>query len=201
MSSVGDYSLTLVTPPAVEPVTLEAVKKHCRISHDDDDDLFTIWVTAARQLIETETNCRLIEQTWRLSLKDWPSDCGWIELPLQPVISVETLKYLDSNSTLQTLVVDTDYLLDIGRKPSVIYSTPGTYFPAAKAGRTDSVRVEFTVGYGDEAADVPELAKAAILLTVGYWDANRGDEEDPTKFGLPPGAIRLLNLLDIRGYR
>lgn len=200
MASLGDYSLTLVTPPAVEPVTLEEVKAHCRVSHDADDALFTIWLTAARQLIEKETNCRLIEQTWRLSLKDWPDER--IEIPLQPVISIESVKYLDSGSVLQTLTADTDYLFDNGSVPPFVYTAPDYLgWPLVKYGRSDAVRVEFKAGYGDEAGDVPAMAKAAILLAVGYWDANRGDHEDPAKLGLPPGAIRLLNLLDVKGYR
>jgi hypothetical protein len=39
------------------------------------------------------------------------------------------------------------------------------------------------------------------LLTVGYWDSNRGDDEDPAKLGLPPGVLRLIRLLDRGSYR
>ncbi len=194
------YSLELVTPAAVEPVDLETVKLHCRVGHDGDDALFTSWLTAARELIEEEASVRLVNSTWRMSLHDWPCE-GVIEFPIGPVQSVSSLKYLAINGTLTTLVADTDYLTALGRRPPIVYPAPLAYWPGLASGRLDAVRVEFVAGFGAAASDVPEKAKAAILLTVGYWDANRGDAEDATKLGLPPGALRLIRNLNTGGYR
>lgn len=217
------YSISLVTGPTVEPVTLTEAKVHCRIGHDADDALFAIWIEAARQLIETETSCRLIDQTWRLQYTDfprgqlpgiagqwqtsgprlnqWPAD-GWIEIPVQPVSAVTLFKYLDTAGTLQTLTEGTDFLTAFGRAPAAVYRHPDRYsWPQTATGRLDAVTLEFTAGYGAAASDVPALAKNAILLTVGYWDANRGDAENPMGLGLPPGARRLLDRLDNREYR
>lgn len=217
------YSFSLVTGPAVEPVTLEEAKAHCRVSHDADDALFTIWIAAARQLIETETSCRLVEQTWRMQYTDfprgqwpglagqwqasgprmnqWPAD-GWIEIPLQPVTAVTLFQYRDTTGTLQTLTEGVDFLTAFGRAPAAVYRHPDRYsWPQTATGRLDAVTLEVTAGYGPTADDVPALAKSAILLTVGYWDANRGDSEDASQLGLPPGARRLLGLLENREYR
>lgn len=194
------YSFVRITPPATEPVTLEEAKAHCRIGHDADDALLELWITAARQLIETETNCRLIEQTWRLELGGFP--CGEIALPIQPVSSVSLLQYRDTAGTMQTLIEGTHFLASLGRMPPVVYSHPDrSGWPSVATGRLDAVKLEIVVGYGPNADDVPAAAKNAILLAVGYWDANRGDEETVgQKLGLPPGALRLLRMLNTRGY-
>jgi uncharacterized phiE125 gp8 family phage protein len=194
------YELSLVTAPVEEPVTVAEAKVHCRVSHDADDALYAVWIGAARRLIEEEAGVRLVNQTWRLSLDDWPAG-GEIKIPIGPVVSVSTLKYLDDDATLTTLVADTDYLTALGRRPPVVYCHPDESWPSVAVGRLDAVRLEFVAGYGASAASVPETAKNAILLTVGYWDSNRGDDEDPAKLGLPPGVLRLIRLLDRGSYR
>ena len=42
-------SLTLITAPALEPITLSEAKLHLRVEHSVDDTLISVFITAARE--------------------------------------------------------------------------------------------------------------------------------------------------------
>jgi len=196
------FSLSLVTGPAAEAIEQQTIQEHCRISGTADNaNLYTLWAKAARGMIEAQTSRRFITQTWRMDLEQWPCD-GRIELPLQPVSSVSSVKYLDLGGTLQTMVADTDYLTALSRRGPLVYTPPNVVWPATMWGRLDAVRVEFVVGYGSSPADVPEMVKAGIMMACDWWNAFRtGGDDDPTKAGISPGVLRMIRLLDDGGYR
>jgi len=203
MASHPGYSLTLVTPPATEPVTDAVIRQQCRFPENDDNyELFTIWGAAARKMIEDETQVRFITQTIKLSLPYFPSD-GVIRIPVEPVASITHLKYYDVAGTLQTLTPSTDYLTELARKPPVVYRNPLGVFPPTQTGRLDAVQLTFVAGYGG-VSDVPAQAKQAILLCCSFWNSNRGDDpaftDVPGRLGLPSGAIRLIRMMNARGY-
>lgn len=202
------YGLTLVTPPAEEPVSLDRAKLHLRVDHDVDDELIASLIAAARGMSETHCRRAWVEQTLRMTLADWPRDAsGMIPLPVEPVLSVESVKYYATSGTLTTLTPVTGYQTWLDHSPPLIAAAPQVCWPQVEIGRLGAVQVEFTAGYGT-ADDVPEMAKAAILLCVGYWYENRGDGADPTgmvngmplTLGVPQGAKRLLDSLRTGAY-
>src|SRR5262249_47569829 len=130
----------------------------------------------------------------------WPVD-GQLRLPVGPVSAVGFVKYYDAGGTLQTLAAGTDYQTWLDYRPPLILPAPQKFWPVVQFGRVPTVQVQFTAGYGANAAAVTELAKQAILLCTNYWATNRGDEDAPEKIGLPPGAVRLIRLLTTQGYR
>jgi uncharacterized phiE125 gp8 family phage protein len=195
----SSYELTLVTGPTVEPVTLALAKKNCRVDYSDEDSLFAIWIPAARKLLEELTETRFVNQTWRLALEDWPDEA--IEIPIEPVSSVSSVKYYAMDGTLTTMTAGTHYLTWLNHKPPLVYPPSLSTWPTLYLDRKDRIQVEFVAGMGADAAAVSEIAKAAILQVIGYWAENRGDEDAPEKFGLPPGAIRLIRHLGVGGYR
>src|SRR5206468_1642769 len=65
-------SLRTLVPPSVEPVSIELVRKHCRVDHDYDDDLLMGYVAAARVLVEQWLNRTLITQTVRYAVTQSP---------------------------------------------------------------------------------------------------------------------------------
>lgn len=215
------YGLVITDPPADEPLTLAEAKSHLNVGHTDDDALISGLIAAAREQTETETGRRWMPQTITLSLVTFPyrgvplgdyfSMFGdeytaggvlakfTIPLPYEPVSAVNAIRYYDATGVLQTLAAGTDYLPWLSHSPPVVYPAPGRYWPFTQIGRLGAVEVEFVCGYANADA-VPASAKAAMKLALGLWYENRGDAEDPTGFGLPPAALRLVRSLHTGYY-
>ncbi len=74
-------SSILITPPAVEPVTLADAKAYLRVDNDDDDGVISALIAGARSHIEAQTRRALITQAWRLVRDAWPGDGRIAVLP------------------------------------------------------------------------------------------------------------------------
>src|SRR3974377_2319928 len=77
--------LDLITPPAVEPVTLAEAKQHARVEYPDDDALITGMIVAARRMAETRLRSALITQTWNLYLDSFPSAGGYYNRAIREI--------------------------------------------------------------------------------------------------------------------
>jgi len=164
---------TLETPPAVEPVTVEdEVRKHCRVTTLDDDDLLDGLIKAARGMAEDHTGWQLITATWKLFLDNFPGSSGIIELPYPPLQSVTHIKYYDGAGDLQTISVD-DYQVDTDSLFGRIMPEKNATWPTVQSQRFNAVEIQFDAGFGDAGSDVPQGIRQAILLTVGHWYENR----------------------------
>ena len=166
--------LTLVTAPAVEPITLSTAKLHLRVDTADEDGLISSLLTAARQHVESYTHRALVTQTWDWKLDAFPSDGEPFVLPLPPVISVTSITYLDTAGASQTWGAS-NYITDL---PAGDYASRariaagyGVAYPATYA-VINAVTVRFVAGYG-AASTVPEAIKAAIKILVADWYATR----------------------------
>jgi uncharacterized phiE125 gp8 family phage protein len=192
------YSLVTVEPPAAEPVSLDLAKRHLRIDHDEEDDLIRAWIPAARELCEMRTGRRFGEQVLRLTLHCFPY--GPIELPVGPVSDVSLLSYYDDAGDVVTVEdedFDAAYSVWLDHNPPLVMPLVGEAWPSTETGRSGAVTVEFTAGAGE----VPEMVKSAMLLCIGSWDENRGDQNKITATGLPPSARAMLDLLWTGSYR
>lgn len=166
---------TLTTEPATEPVTLAQAKAQIRIDHDSEDDFLNLLIEAARQMLERDTQTQLVTATWTLTrdrLPAWPSKSDRLTLPKAPLQSVTSVKYVDTDGTLQTFAA-ANYHVNTDCRPPEIVLADGASWPAdIDSGRPDALQVLGVFGFGD-AADVPAFAKLAILLLVGHWFNNR----------------------------
>ena len=154
-------SLTVVTPPAIEPVTFEMVYDHL---HDppQNDDHFARLIASARTEAENFTEQAFIEQTLLYTssrIVYYASNC--ITLPRHPVISIESVEYYDSDNVLQT-IDEADYYLTAD---GTLRFVEGFDYPSLYA-RGDAVQIEYKAGYGASAETVPEPIKQAILIGV-----------------------------------
>jgi len=77
-------SLTIVTPPAEEPVTLTEAKNHLRVDLSDDDSLISALIVAAREHAEAITRRAFITQTLKLSLDAFPATTVRSMSPCRP---------------------------------------------------------------------------------------------------------------------
>jgi uncharacterized phiE125 gp8 family phage protein len=146
-------------------------------------------IIAARKLCEQWQNRAYITQTLTLTLDGFPAV---IEPPRPKLITVSTLKYIDTGGTQQTLTEDVDFTKDKQSVPGRIYPVFGVIWPAPRVMR-NSVEVVYTAGYGSTRASTPETAKQAILLLIGHWFEHR---EEVDLLGTPKkmsqGAASLL---------
>lgn len=181
-----DYGLELTAGPVVEPVTATEAKLHARIDLTTEDDLVDDWITAAREYAEIHCARAFAAQTWKLTLPRWSQI---IRLPVDPVISVTSVKYYDVAGVQQTLTAVTDYQLWLSHSPSLIAPAPATSWPSLQTDRFDPIEIIFVAG----TTDIPVRVKQAIYLMVTYWSENRGDGKDMSDRGMPAGARRLLD--------
>lgn len=161
-------TIRTITPPALEPVTLEEAKKHLRVDSDDEDDDIAGWIKTARELLEKEAGVSLLTQTHELQIDAFPADEIWLYRP--PLVSVGSIAYLDSNDDPQTLDPATYRVLP--GFPGRVARKSGKCWPSV-CPRAGAVSIVFTAGYGDDAEAVPSRAKSAIKLLVGSYFENR----------------------------
>ena len=195
--------------PATEPLSLSEAKAHLRVDIADDDTYIAALIAAARIYAEKETGRSLITQQWQLvhdsfpgpSMLGIPAGVRWslpghaILLDRSPVISVETIKYLDMSGTLQTMP-STDYVVDLNSEPARITPVFGKIWPITLP-QIGAVKVDFTAGYGNASA-VPQGIKTWMLLRIGTLYENREEVAVMTR-----GKIEPLPFVDhlLDGYR
>ncbi len=138
-------ALVRLTEPAVEPVSVELLKKHLQIDHDDEDDfLERQLIPAARRYVEDEARVCLIASSWRQSLPAFERVIRLERPPLQRVVEV---RYVDADGAEQVLS-ESDYRVDQDSRPATITPALGTDWPAT-ADVSRAVQVTFVAGYGD----------------------------------------------------
>jgi len=149
-------------------LTTAEAKTHLKVDTTADDDYIDNLISAATESAQIFTNRYFINSTI-IQYGDTWSDIA--TLFKSPVSSVDEITYYDSDNSLETLATSV-YLTDVNHQPARIGLKPNQSFPSL-ADRISAVIVEYTVGYGSSAANVPEGIKEAVLLTVGNLYENR----------------------------
>lgn len=181
--------LEVLTAPDVEPVSLEEAKLHLKVEVDEDDDLVTGMIAAARQWAEGFLNRAIITQELRLSLPCFPGGAdlervtqqlgagfpgGVIELPMPRLQSVDEVAYIDLDGAGQTLAEGAEgYQVDLRSVPGRLAPAYNRSWPSTRAGVFNAVSITYTAGYGDAADDVPQCVRRGILIVVGGLHENR----------------------------
>ncbi len=171
--------LSLVTAPAVEPLTLDDAKAQCRVETDDENGLLVTLIEASRQAAEAFTKRALIAQTWDLKL------CGFFEgdyyqdgalwLPFPPVSAVSAITYRDTAGSTQTWS-SSDYETDLPSGPTARRARIAPVFGESWPSTYDAlnaVTVRFVCGYGTTAESVPAGIRQGMQLLVAHWYARR----------------------------
>lgn len=177
--------LQLLTPPSVEPVTLDEAKAWLRVDTAYDDLLILGLVTAARIYAEEKTHRSLITQTWKLVLDSFPGPSLMgvpygkafslpghaIQLERPPVVSVTSINYLDMSSTPQVMP-STDYAVDLTSEPARVTPIFGKIWPI-NLPQIGSVSITYQAGYGTTMDTVPAGIKTWMMLRMGALYENR----------------------------
>lgn len=176
----------LITPPTLEPVTLQEAKDHLRVTTTDEDALISELITSARQQAETFLRRALLTQTWALYLDSFPDQ---IELPNSPVQSVTSIKYIDVDGVEQTLST-LQYDVHTQNEPALIVPAYGKTWPSIRS-QLNAITVEFVAGWQIQQS-VPGPIKSALLLIIGHLYENRENASPLNMHQLPYGANALL---------
>jgi uncharacterized phiE125 gp8 family phage protein len=181
----------ITTPAAAEPITTAEAKSHLRIDAEftDDDVYIASLIKAATQWAELYQGRSFVTRTITLE-RDRFSNV--MELPAPPLITVTSIKYIDSDGTQQTLSADI-YDVDTKSEPGRITLAYNQSWPVIR-GDVNGIEIIYTAGYG-AAGDVPEMVKSAIKLIVGHLYENRETvTAGITAAELPMGAKSLLSI-------
>jgi uncharacterized phiE125 gp8 family phage protein len=184
---------TLTQAPGLEPILCADVHAHRRLDADDtsQDTLINLMISKAREYAEHYTSRAFITQKWRGTLDAFPgvivpptpfaAVAAWLptpqpspEIPLGkgPLISVDAVAYIDANGSPQTLVANTDYLVDPSGLSPRIAPAFGKAWPVTQA-RIAAATIDVTLGYGPAATDVPAGLRHWLLVRVGTIFENR----------------------------
>jgi uncharacterized phiE125 gp8 family phage protein len=147
-------ALNLIAGPLVRPFTLDEVKAHLRVENDDDDLLILSMMDAAVAHLDGRDGWlgrALVEQTWELALDRFPL-C--IELPLPPLISVDSITYIDVNGDTVTIDPDKYQVVVEGFRKAMVVPAYRLVWPVPRDVR-QAVRVTFTAGYATVSPDSP----------------------------------------------
>lgn len=196
-------TVSTVTGPASEPVTLGEVKAWAKIDHSDEDALLISLIAAAREAAEQYLRRSLISQTLRLTLGldgcglgDYLGE-GTYDLPVTALYGGLPSYVLLPRGPVQSIASVTTYGLDDagtvfdpayytlnadGSRLSLAYgaSWPSGLRPSA------SCEVVYVAGYGDTASSVPQSIRTAILMHVQRMYDGR------IVCDMPEGCMRLL---------
>ena len=172
--------LKLVTPPEVEPVTLDEAKAHLRLDTDADDAYVSALITAARERIELFLRRALITQTFEYTLDGFPASpsliysTSVIDLPRPPLQSVESIKFIDTGGNVRTLPSES-YVVDASSDEIGRVALAWTqYWPITRCS-INSVVIRFVAGYGDAPEDIPQAIRQGILIEISNLYEDRED--------------------------
>lgn len=184
----------IITAATTEPITLEEARSHLRIDvygdpavHPDDSYIEQL-ISVSREWCEQYTGRSFAEQVIETAMDSFPA--GDITLPLTPVGSITSVKYLDATSSEITLS-SAYYQLDDYSIPNKLALKLNQTWPSTD-GSVNNVKIRTVVG--DSA--IPYPVKAAMLLIIGNLYENRQEDQLATSRAsfnsLPMGVYNLL---------
>ena len=158
-----------VTGTPVEPISITEAKLHLRLTSitedSSEDTLIVDLIEAARGYCENYTGRSYAAQTLEYYIDAFPVE---IDLPRKPVKSVTSIIYKDYEGTETTLTANTDYIVNVDSgKIALPY---GKSWPTFTPYPLNPIKITYLTG---DAGVFPSPVKAAMLLLIGHWYANR----------------------------
>lgn len=177
-------SLTLIAPPADEPVSLGELKDHLRVTESAEDALIASLGAAARRAVEARAGLALMAQGWRLTLDRAPT--AIMSLPRAPVLSLDDVSAIDRTGAATSIDPD---LYDFESGPRARLITRGFWPPTSR--RVGGIRIDFTAGWTD-AGSVPEELKLAVKMLAAHFYENRESVAAERVFAAPQAVDALI---------
>jgi len=182
------FNTKVVTPPSVEPVSLEEVKAFNRIDSNDEDTLIQSFIEGSRQKLEDYLGKALIKQLITVTFDEWVTDV--IELPRPPLLSVVSIVTIDEDS-VETIYASSNYFV-VPESSSVVIKQ-GSTWPVADRSYS-GYRIYFYAGYGETAKSVPAKLRLAIMEWSALWYESRILEDIPESVKARLRYFRKINI-------
>ena len=170
-------TITILTPPASEPVTLAEAKLFLRVDQTAEDSLITTLIAAAREAVEVGCGRALITRRVRESLDIWRRDSvGGAVLGLGPVTNIVAVRLIADNGS-QSVIDPARYRLEgAGDRPRLVFEA-GVPATLRSAG---GIEIDYDAGYAASAASLPVALRLATLQVIGaLYEARQGESSIP----------------------
>ncbi len=177
----------LIGAPAIEPVSLADAKSWLREDGAEEDQLIQTLIVAARMTLEAYTRRFFVTQSWRLVFDCWPDSVAskaTLCIPFAPFEAATAIRVFDANDVAQTVNAASYRAPPSNDGGRISFASA----PPAPGRATDGIEIDFNVGYGALASNVPQPLRQAILALVAHWREHRGDDGDDA---LPKAVAQL----------
>lgn len=187
--------LTDSSPPQVftEPMEVLEMATYLKlpvsmIAESEESGELSSMITAARVAAEVEQNRDLVRKQIDMTLDYWPP------CPLQlatPLISVDLVRYQDSDGNLTTLAENIDYKVFKDKRPGFITPLFNQTWPIFTPQPSSSLLVRFTCGYAADSifwSDTGSIVKQGMKNLISDWWNN----------GIPVGVVNPGILFSLR---
>lgn len=166
-----NYNLRVVTAAPYYPVSRAEAKEWLRVDIDDtsQDNVIDLLIGAMTDHAENLTGRVFVQRSLEMLLDYFPA-CDII-LPRAPVLTVDYVKYYDSNNALQTLASSV-YEYDIYREPARLRPAFGESWETTYS-RLNAVQIGFTAGYAVGSPTDAAAYRDAVPVNLKLWMAAR----------------------------
>lgn len=176
----------IISQPASWPILPADAKLFTRIDTTSEDTLIQSLIESAVEHVENRVGRSIATRTLELTL-DGFSDA--IELPRNPVKSVESIKYDDANGVEQTLATSV-YTADLASDRHWIVRNSGESWPTT-LDSINTVRIRYVAGY----SLVPGPLRSACLIAFGDFYTFRESAMTGPKANSVPSEAQIDRLI------
>lgn len=179
MQTIGTLTLIGSSPATAydEPISVSEMAHYLSLPETlnyAEESQLAVMIAAARDQAEQCQNRDLVLKQWEMN-----HDYFWTEeIELRSgLVSVELVKYKDSDGNETTLVENTDYLVDTKKEPGLIMPTYGNTWPSFTPWPSSAVTIQFTSGKTSTSVfwtgGHGQKIKIGMMMLVSEWYNNR----------------------------
>jgi len=212
-ATYGTLTLTDASPAQTfaQPLDTDETMKFLGLELDDENrDMVEGFIKGALVQAEICQNRDLMIKQCDLSRDYWPLGPTWRQTWVElraPLVSVDLVKYQDSNGTWTTLTEGTDYIVDASKQPGIIAPPYNHWWPLYTPWPSSSLLIRFTSGMAPDSqfwtGEHGSNVLIGMKMLVRDWFDNRNPRvlgrgetlampfagEDPITLLLSSGAL------------